>query len=113
MRAELEAALPHLRRLPDRVDRILTLAGRGDLRVRSIVDEDHHRILRTLVNRSLLAAVGSAFLLVSAVLLVAEDEGPDVAADTGLFEVFGFGGLLVGAVLLLRVVAAVARDGTT
>jgi hypothetical protein len=27
--------------------------------------------------------------------------------------VFGFGGLLVGAVLLLRVVAAVARDGTT
>jgi ubiquinone biosynthesis protein len=113
VRAELEAALPHLRRLPDRVDRILTLAGRGDLRVRSIVDEDHRRILRTLVNRTLLAAVGSAFLLVSAVLLVAEDEGPDVAADTGLFEVFGFGGLLVGAVLLLRVVAAVARDGTT
>ena len=58
VRAELEAALPHLRRLPDRIDRILTLAGRGDLRVRSIVDEDRHRILRTLVNRALLAAVG-------------------------------------------------------
>ena len=113
VRAELEAALPHLRRLPDRIDRILTLAGRGDLRVRSVVDEDGGRILRTLVNRSLLAVVGSAFLLVSALLLVATDEGPTVATDTGLFEVFGFGGLLVGAVLLLRVVAAVARDGTT
>jgi ubiquinone biosynthesis protein len=113
VRAELEAALPHLRRLPDRIDRILTLAGRGDLRVRSVVDEDSRRILRTLVNRSLLAVVGSAFLLVSALLLVAADEGPNVATDTGLFEVLGFGGLLVGTVLLLRVVAAVARDGTT
>ena len=113
VRAELEAALPHLRRLPDRVDRILTLAGRGDLRVRSVVDEDSRRILRTLVNRSLLTAVGATFLLVSALLLTGFDEGPTVARETGLFEVLGFGGLFVGAVLLLRVVAAVARDGTT
>ncbi|MET0727780.1 MAG: AarF/UbiB family protein [Acidimicrobiales bacterium] len=113
LRAELEAALPHLRHLPDRIDRILTLAGRGDLRVRHVVDEDGQRILRTLVNRSLLAVIGAAFLLVSALLLVAADEGPAVAEDTGLFEVFGFGGLLIGSVLLLRVVAAVARDGTT
>ena len=40
MRDELMAALPHLRRLPDRIDRILTLTGRGDLRIRSVVDED-------------------------------------------------------------------------
>jgi ubiquinone biosynthesis protein len=113
VRAEIEGALPHLRRLPDRIDRILTLAGRGDLRVRSVVDEDSRRILRTLVNRSLLVAAGATFLAVSALLLVATDEGPTVATDTGLYEVFGFGGLLVGAVLLLRVVAAVARDGTT
>ena len=78
-----------------------------------MVDEDSRRILRTLVNRALLAAIGSAFLLSSALLLGAGDEGPAVASGTGLFEVFGFGGLLVGAVLLLRVVAAVARDGTT
>ena len=38
---------------------------------------------------------------------------PRSPPDTGLFEVFGYGGLVVGAVLLLRVVAAVARDGTT
>ena len=54
VRDELMAVLPHLRRLPERVDRILTLTGRGELRVRSVVDEDGRRIVRTLVNRALL-----------------------------------------------------------
>jgi ubiquinone biosynthesis protein len=110
---EVIAALPHLRRLPERIDRILTLAGRGELRVRNVVDEDRQRILRTLTNRLLLSAIGAAFLLASAILLVATDDGPGVAEATGLFEIFGYGGLLVGTVLLLRVAAAVARDGTT
>lgn len=115
IRDELSAVLPHLRRLPDRVDRVdrvLSLAGRGELRLRSIVDEDDQRILRTLVNRALLAFVGFAFLM-GTLLLVADDKGPIVAGSTGLFEIFGYGGLLAGMVLLLRVVAAVARDGTT
>jgi ubiquinone biosynthesis protein len=113
LRDEMLAALPHLRRLPDRIDRILTLTSRGELRVRSIVDEDPRRILRTLVNRALLVATGTAFLVVAAVLLVAADPGPAVGGDAGLFEVFGYFGLFVGTVLLLRVVAAVTRDGTT
>ena len=46
-------------------------------------------------------------------LLVAPDAGPASPGQTGLFELLGYGGLLAGAVLLLRVVAAVARDGTT
>ena len=37
---------------PDRIDRILTLTGRGELRIRSVVDEDGRRIVRTLVNRA-------------------------------------------------------------
>jgi hypothetical protein len=113
IRDELLSALPHLRRLPDRIDRILTLTSRGDLRIRSVVDEDGRRIFRTLVNRALLALVGAVLLLASTALLVAQDEGPRVSAGTGLFEVLGYGGLLGGIVLLLRVVAAVARDGTT
>jgi ubiquinone biosynthesis protein len=113
LRDEMLAALPHLRRLPDRIDRILTLTSRGELRVRSIVDEDPRRILRTLVNRALLVATGTAFLVVAAVLLVAADPGPAVGGDAGLFEVFGYFGLFAGTVLLLRVVAAVTRDGTT
>jgi ubiquinone biosynthesis protein len=112
VKAELAAMLPHLRRLPDRVDRMLMLAGRGDLRIRTIVDEDSRRIVRTLVNRSLLAVIGAVFLVVSAIMLVATDAGPPVASQVGLFEVLGYGGLLAGSVLCLRVVAGVARDGT-
>jgi hypothetical protein len=81
--------------------------------VRHVVDEDATRILRTLVNRALLAAIGAAFAVASTVLLAAADAGPTVSGGTGLFEIFGYGGLLIGTVLLLRVVAAVARDGTT
>jgi hypothetical protein len=77
------------------------------------VDEDESRILRTLVNRALLAAVGASFLLVAAVLLISADRGPMVSAGTGLFDILGYGGLFTGSVLLLRVVAGVARDGTT
>jgi ubiquinone biosynthesis protein len=112
VREELLSMLPHLRRLPDRLDRTLMLAGRGDLRVRSVVDEDSRRILRTLVNRGLLAVIGAVFLTVSTMLLVTDEEGPGVADSVGLFEIFGYGGLLAGVVLCLRVVAGVARDGT-
>jgi ubiquinone biosynthesis protein len=113
LREELTAALPQLRRLPDRIDRILTLTSRGDLRIRHVVDEDGRRIVRTLANRALLCFVGLTLLVVSAILLVADDPGPKVADGTGLYEILGYGGLLAGIVLQLRVVAAVARDGTT
>jgi ubiquinone biosynthesis protein len=113
LRDELLAVVPHLRRLPDRVDRMLMLAGRGKLRIRTVLDEDGSRVVRTLVNRMLLAVIGFSFLLVAAVLLVATNQGPEVAADVGLFEIFGYGGIFAGTVLLLRVAAAVARDGTT
>jgi ubiquinone biosynthesis protein len=113
LRDELASVLPRLRRLPDRFDRVMTLAARGDLRVRHVVDEDSGRILRTLVNRALLVAAGAAFVVASAILLGAAEDGPTVAGRTGLFEILGYGGLFTGSVLLLRVVAAVARDGTT
>lgn len=113
VRDELLSTLPHLRRLPERVDRLLAVAGRGELRIRTVTDEDGCRIVRTLVNRALLGGIGAVVLAVSALLLVATDPGPIVAERTGLFEVFGYGGLLAGAVLVLRVVDAIARDGTT
>jgi ubiquinone biosynthesis protein len=113
VREQLLAALPHLQRLPDRIDRILTQTARGELKVRHIVDEDGRRVLRTLVNRGLMMGVGSAFLVVSSLFLIADKTGPIVSSEVGLFEVFGYGGLLAGSVLLLRVAAEVARDGTT
>jgi ubiquinone biosynthesis protein len=113
LRDELMSALPHLRRLPERIDRLLTLGGRGDLRIRHVVDEDGRRIVRTLANRALLMAVGSVWLVAAVILLVSAEDGPKVASGTGLFEVLGYLGLFAGTVLLLRVTAAVARDGTT
>jgi ubiquinone biosynthesis protein len=112
IRDELLSAIPRLRRLPDRLDRILTLTARGDLRVRTVVDEDGNRVVRTLVNRALLATIGTGLLITSTVLLVAAEDGPAVSDGTGLFEIFGYGGLLAGSVLVLRVVSAVAREGT-
>jgi ubiquinone biosynthesis protein len=112
-RAELAAAVVRLRHLPDRLDRTLALAARGDLRLRTVVAEDDSRVLRTLVNRALLTAAGAAFLLASAVLLAAAGDSPAAIGGASIFEILGYGGLLAGSVLLLRVVAQVARDGTS
>ena len=113
IQAELLATLPHLGHLPARIDQVLTLAARGSLRVNTALDESGGRVVRTLVNRALLLAIGAVFVAISAILLVAADQGPMVTSGTGLFEIFGYGGLLAGTVLLLRVAAAIARDGTT
>jgi ubiquinone biosynthesis protein len=113
IRDELIAAVPRLRRLPDRIDRILTLSARGELRLRNVVEEDAGRTFRTLANRALLLSAGAVLMVTSALLLVASDGGPAVSQGTGLFEIFGYGGLLTGSILVLRVVAGVARDGTT
>lgn len=112
LQEDLVAAAVRLRRLPDRIDRISALAARGDLRLRTVVSEDDDRVLRTLVNRALMVATGAAFLVAAALLLtVAPGRAP--SDGTTVAEVLGYGGLLAGTVLLLRVVAAVARDGTT
>jgi ubiquinone biosynthesis protein len=113
LREELATAAARLRHLPDRLDRITTLAARGDLRLRTVVDEDESRVVRTLVNRALLVATGAAFLVASAILLTSASSSQLEVGGASLFEILGYGGLLAGTILLLRVVAAVARDGTT
>ena len=113
VRQEVLAAALRLRHLPDRIDRLATLATRGDLRLRTVVSEDERRLVRTLVDRALLAGVGAAVLLTSGLLLSAPSTGRVRVGSSSLLDVLGYGGLLAGTVLVLRVVAAVARDGTT
>jgi ubiquinone biosynthesis protein len=110
LRDELVSALPHLRRIPERLDRLLTLSSRGEFRIRTLIDENAQRTLRTLVNRGVLAAIGAAVVAVSAFLLVAPGSH---APSPSVLAVLGYGGLLAGAVLLTRVIAAIVRDGTT
>jgi len=76
-----------------------------------VASEDEARFIRTMWNRTLLSLIGVGLGVVS-VLLMGTDVGPTVGGDTQLVELLGAGGLALGAVLLLRVIAAVVRDGT-
>ena len=107
----LVAELPVLRRLPADVGRTLALASRGNLTFRTVAAEDESRFTRTLWNRTLLAGIGLGLALVS-VLLMGLEVGPLVGGDTRLVVLLGAGGLAFGSVLVMRVVAAVVRDGT-
>jgi ubiquinone biosynthesis protein len=107
----LLAELPVLRRLPADLGRTLALLSRGTLQFRTVTAEDDDRFLRTLVNRGLLAAIGAALALTSA-LLLGLDLGPRLGDGPLLVHALGAGGIALGAVLMLRVVASVVRDGT-
>ena len=104
--------LPRLRRLPAQIDRIATLSARGDLqtRVSLFSTERDSRVVTTLVNRVVLALTGGLTGVASA-LLLSIPVGASGAHGTPLTRVFGFLGLGFAAVLLLRVIAAVVRDG--
>lgn len=112
LRDALIAELPVVRRLPADVGRTLALMSRGSLQMRMVGAEDDDRFVRTLVNRALLVASGASIALVS-VLLMGLDAGPRLGDGTRLVVLLGAGGLLLGVVLLLRVVAQVVRDGTS
>ena len=104
--------LPVLRRLPADVARTLALASRGSLQFRTVRAEDEDRLQRTLWNRMTMAFVG-AVIAVMSVLMMGLEVGPLLGGDTRLVVVLGAGGVFLGTVLMLRVVAAVIRDGTS
>ncbi|HEU4356325.1 MAG TPA: AarF/UbiB family protein [Actinomycetota bacterium] len=111
VRDEVASLLPLLRRMPRHVDRIATLLERGELRTRTSLlssDEDV-RVLTRLVDRLVLALVGAALGLMSGVLL-AISGGPVISGTLTLLDVFGYLGMGVSVILLLRVVASVLGD---
>ena len=111
-RDELVSALPMLRRLPHRIDRLSTMAERGDLRARVSLfsTAEDVRVVTLLVNRVLLAFLG-AFVGVISVVLLGIRGGPDFAGQTSLYEFFGYFGLFCSTVLVMRVLVAILRDG--
>ena len=61
------------------------------------------------MNRLALALLGGLVIVGSTVLLTVARPGGD--ETPALTEVFGYVGLAIGAVLVLRVVAGIVRDG--
>jgi len=110
--------LPVLRRLPRRLDRITTALERGTLTtsVRLLADHRDRQFVATMAGRAVLAFLGAAFGIISA-MLIGVRGGPllvPAAAGTGgtsLFHVFGYVGLFFSLVLTLRVLIAITRDG--
>jgi ubiquinone biosynthesis protein len=112
VRDELVRMAPMLRLLPYRLDRLTTMAERGDLsaRVSLLSMSDDARVLTTLVDRVLLAFLGAAVGVIS-VILLGIDGGPDFAGDTSVYEFFGYFGLFCSTVLVMHVLIAILRDG--
>jgi len=108
----LLAELPRLQRLPSQVDRLASLAGRGELRTRIALfsTEQDARVITTLVNR-LVLGLGGALLFIGSTLLLMVSDGPSSSINTSLTRTFGYVGLALASTLLLRVVAAIVREG--
>ena len=108
----LAAELPRLQRLPSQIDRIASLARRGELRTRIALfsTEQDARVITTLVNR-LVLGLGGALLFIGSTPLLMVSDRPSSSINTSLTRTFGYVGLALAATLLLRVVAAIVREG--
>jgi ubiquinone biosynthesis protein len=111
-RKELASLALLLRRTPRHVDRIATIVERGDLAARVSLFGDEHdvRVVTKLVNRAVLALLGSVLGVLS-VILLGIDNSPPFAPGTSLFQFFGYFGLFCATVLILRVIVAVSTTG--
>jgi ubiquinone biosynthesis protein len=107
---ELTTLLPLLRRLPRRIDRIAGALERGRLNVnvRLLADERDRQHMMALLHRSLTTVIGGVAGIM-AVMLLGIDDDPRVTDEVGLFDLFGYGLLVVAAVLGLRVLVAIFR----
>lgn len=107
---ELLSLLPLIRRIPRRLDRLGAALedGRLGLTVRLFADEGDRRMLTGLVHQALLAVL-AATTGIMAVLVLGLAGGPAVTEHLDLYEVLGYGLLVVSAVLGLRVLVAIFR----
>ena len=114
VRDEAMLQLPRIRRLPEQVDELIgqAVSGRLSAQLSVFANPRDQRVLTRLVDRVVLAVIASA-AGIGSVVLVASDSGPVVRNDLLVNELLGYVGLTAAAVLALRVVAGVIRDGST
>ena len=106
--------LPRLRRLPEQVDELIgqAVSGRLSAQLSVFANPRDQRVLTRLVDRVVLAVIASA-AGIGSVVLIAADTGPVIRNDLLVNELLGYVGLTAAAILALRVVAGVIRDGST
>lgn len=111
---ELVDLVPVLRRLPRRVDRIAAALESGQFRVGVSLfgAEGDARVISRLVDRAVLAllAVGAGVI---SVLLLESRTGPALTSTLSVLQALGYLGLFSSATLMMRVVIAVLREGST
>ena len=111
LRREVVRLAPMLRRAPYQIDRIAGQLARGRLgmRVSLFSGEEDTRWLGNMINRSLLAFIGSILGIVSVMLFQVQD-GPQLTEHLTLFDLLGFVGLFAGAILIMRVVLEILKE---
>lgn len=108
---EMLGVLPLLQRLPRRLDRITAALERSQFtaNIRLFSDEQDARLISRMVSRVVLAFMGVGIAIAS-VLLLGLNGGPQITSTLSVYQLFGYFGLFCSAVLLLRVIVAIARD---
>lgn len=108
---ELTTLLPMLRRLPRRVERITDAVehGRLNVNVRLFADVRDRRYATRMLQQILLTVLG-ATTGIMAVMLLGIGGGPRVMPTISLYQLFGYGLLIISAILALRVLVAVFRQ---
>ena len=107
---ELLTAAPMLRRMPRHLDRIATQLQHGDLRLqtRIFADPADARLLSRLIGQIVLVLASATVGGISIGLLTLSG-GPMITSGLSGYEMFGYGGLILSLILLLRVITGVLR----
>lgn len=111
LRDEVISQFPILHRIPRRIDQLAATieSGRMTVRVSLFDGPQDQQLLWAIAGRAILAFVGGV-LGVMSVLMLGAAGGPSLAPGLSLFHLLAYIGLFASAVLLLRVIVALARN---
>jgi len=108
---ELLEMLPVIRRLPRRIDHLGSMLEKGEVsfKVGFFSDKANTSFVTKWIAQALLAFVGTAFGGISIGLLSVSDHST-TSSEFNLVAAFGYTGLLISAVLLIRVAIHAVRN---
>ena len=111
---ELTSLLPLLRRLPRRVDRIASALeeGRLTVNVRPLANERDRETIGAWLHEALLTILASTAGVMS-VILLGQEGGPVVTETVSMYQLMGYGLMVVSFILAMRVLVLIYRPSQT